>query len=172
MCCILHKPAGVTMPNLRILESMYLHNRDGIGFCTSSGKSWHGMSFYRFLAELGKTDDSEEIIIHMRWATHGSVNVKNCHPFYDKEHNIWFAHNGVLPIRATKDRTDSETFFRDRFIPMLDAHDYDSSRELWDWVNVERGSSRFIFMRDGKVKRLGNWYEFDGCYFSNMNWQY
>lgn len=94
MCVIIHKPAGVQMPQLHILESCFLRNRDGIGFCTSSGKSWHGMSFYKFLSELGKTDDSEEIIIHFRWATHGSVSRKNCHPFYDKEHDIWFAHNG------------------------------------------------------------------------------
>lgn len=171
MCCILSKPAGVQMPNIRVLEAMFLHNRDGVGFCSSSGKSWHGMSFYKFLHELGETDDSEEIIIHMRLATHGSVSPKNCHPFYDKEHDIWFAHNGVLPIRSTHDRTDSEIFFRERFIPMLKNHRY-NSRVLWDWVNVERGYSRFIFMHKGKVKRLGNWYEFDGCYFSNMNWQY
>ena len=169
MCVIIHKPAGVQMPQLHILESCFLRNRDGIGFCTSSGKTWHGMSFYKFLSELGKTDDSEEIIIHFRWATHGSVSRKNCHPFYDKEHDIWFAHNGVLPIRPTKDRTDSETFFRDRFIPLLDAYEYDNPK-LWDWVNVERGMSRFIFMHGKEVKRLGTWHNFADCYFSNMNW--
>ncbi len=159
------------MPSIHILEQMFLHNHDGIGFCTSSGQSWHGMSFYKFLAELGKTDDKDEIIIHMRWATHGSVSAKNCHPFYDEKHDIWFAHNGVLPIRSTHDRTDSEIFFREHFLPMLESHPY-NSRVLWDWVNVERGMSRFIFMHKGKVKRLGAWYPFAGCYFSNMHWQF
>ena len=171
MCVIIHKPANAAMPQLRVLEACFMHNRDGIGFCTSSGKIYHTMSFYRFLSELNKVSEKEDVIIHFRWATHGSVCTKNCHPFEDKKHGIFFAHNGVLPIRSTKNRTDSEIFFRERFIPLLDIYSYDNP-ELWDFVNVERGTSRFIFMRANEVKRLGYWYEFDGCYYSNLNWQY
>lgn len=171
MCCIIHRPAGVKMPNYRIFEQIYLHNRDGIGFCTSTGKSLHTMDFYEFLREIHKVRKDEEVIIHFRWATHGSVSTKNCHPFYDKETNIWFAHNGVLHIPTGRDMTDSETFFRNRFLPQLKTHTYDDP-VLWQYVNVERGASRFIFMRDGEVKRLGAWAQFGGCYYSNMNWQY
>jgi len=171
MCCIINKPAGVKMPNYRILEQIYLHNHDGIGFCTSTGKSLHTMSFYEFLREIRKIRLNEEAIIHFRWATHGSVSEKNCHPFYDKENDVWFAHNGVLPIPSRRDMTDSEIFFRNRFIPLLKTHAY-ADPLLWQWCNVERGTSRFIFMHDGKTKRLGNWCEFGGCYYSNMNWQY
>ena len=171
MCCIIHRPAGVKMTSSRIFEQIYLHNRDGIGFCTSSGKSWHGFDFYEFMKEIRKIRKSEEVIIHMRWATHGSVSTKNCHPFYDKENDIWFAHNGVLHIRTGHDMTDSETFFRSRFIPLLKTHSYDDP-VLWQYVKVEMGISRFIFMRHGEVKRLGTWCKFGDCYYSNMNWQY
>lgn len=171
MCCIIHRPAGVKMPTYRTFEQIYLHNRDGIGFCTSSGKSWHGFDFYEFLREIRKVRKDEEVIIHMRWATHGSVSTKNCHPFYDEDQDIWFAHNGVLHIHTRRDMTDSETFFRSRFIPLLKTHSYDDPI-VWQYVNVERGASRFVFMRHGEVKRLGAWCEFGGCYYSNMNWQF
>lgn len=142
-----------------------------MGFCTSNGTIRHTMSFQRLLSELGKVDENEAAIIHFRWATHGSIGLKNCHPFHDKRRGIFFAHNGIIDIKATSDRTDSETWFRDSFLPMLDSYGWDS-QTLWDWVNVECGASRFIFMRGNEIKRFGSWHNVGGCWYSNLNWQY
>lgn len=170
MCVIIYKPKNKPLPDYDTLLACYNRNRDGMGFCATNGEIRHTMSFYRFLSELGKVDESEAAILHFRWATHGSVGVKNCHPFRARESGVFFAHNGVLDIEATRDRTDSETWFRDRFLPMLDLYGWDS-KKLWDWVNVERGASRFIFMRDGEVKTLGHWYKVGNCWYSNIIWQ-
>lgn len=171
MCVAIIKPAKQQKPSYETLLACAKANRDGAGFCTSTGKSYHSMSFFKLMSELGKIDDGEAVIIHFRWATHGSICRRNCHPFYDKAHGLFFAHNGVLPIEATNDRTDSETFFKDMFLPMLDKYGWDS-KTLWDWVNVERGQSRFAFMRGDEVTRLGHWDNVDGCWYSNLNWQY
>lgn len=47
--------------------------------------------------------------MHFRFATHGSVRNRNCHPFRDGD--LFFAHNGVLPYPSVGDRTDSEFAF-------------------------------------------------------------
>jgi len=173
MCCILHVPAGVPTPTIATLEAVYIANRHGIGFADSDGNSFKTLSFQRFTKEIQKRREEADLIIHFRLATHGSISKKNCHPFFDERHGIWFAHNGVLPIKSHDDMTDSEIFFRERFIPALDncGGNYEDE-QLWQFTNVERGSSRFIFMREGEVKRLGTWHEFDGVFYSNMNWYY
>lgn len=172
MCCILYIPAGVDTPTINILEAVYLFNRHGIGFADSNGNNCKTLSFKRFTKEIQKRDKEAACIIHFRLATHGSISEKNCHPFYDKAHDVWFAHNGVLPIRSTHDRTDSEIFFREGFIPALeDSNGYDDP-ELWRYVEQERGSSRFIFMRGDMVVKLGQWHTRKGVYYSNLNWLY
>lgn len=171
MCVIIFKPANVQKPSYETLEACYYRNSDGIGFCTESGTIRKTMNFQTFIHCFDEVDDREAAIIHFRWATHGSIAPKNCHPFYDRAHDVYFAHNGIIDIRATRDRTDSETWFTDRFIPMLEQYGWDS-KTLWDWVRVEAAGNRFVFMRQGEVKRFGTWHEVGGCYFSNLNWQF
>ena len=169
MCCILVKPAGVEMPNKRILDMIADHNRHGFGFCTSSGKNCKTTNYDVFLRELNKVKASEACIVHMRWATHGSVCRSNCHPFYDKETGYWFAHNGVLPIASVNNMTDSEIAFRTRFVPALKRMSIES-REFDNVVNEIRGGSRFAFMKGIDMYIYGDYKEFGNCYYSNLNW--
>ena len=169
MCCIVIKPAGVEMPNKRILDMIAAHNQHGFGFCTSSGKNCKTTNYDIFLRELSKVTASEACIVHMRWATHGSVCSSNCHPFYDKETGYWFAHNGVLPIASVNNMTDSEIAFRTRFVPALKRMSIES-REFDNIVNDVRGSSRFAFLRGKDVYIYGNYEELGNCYYSNLNW--
>lgn len=172
MCCILYIPAGVETPKINTLESVYLANRHGIGFADSDGNSGKTLSFRHFTKQIQKRRKEAACIIHFRLATHGSISEKNCHPFYDEGSGVWFAHNGVLPISSHDDMTDSEIFFRERFIPALEACGDYEDENLWLYVDEERGSSRFIFMRGEDVRMFGCWHEYDGIYFSNMNWYY
>ena len=170
MCCILYIPAGVDTPTINLLESVYLFNRHGIGFADSDGNSFKTLNFRRFTKEIQKRRKESACIVHFRLATHGSISEKNCHPFYDPDTGVWFAHNGVLPIRSHDDKTDSEIFFRERFLPRL--NEYGDTPELWDCVERERGSSRFVFMRGDRVVTLGTWHNQRGVLFSNLNWLY
>lgn len=171
MCCILYIPTGVATPTIDTLESVFLANRHGIGFADSDGNTIKTLSFARFTKAIQKRSIESPCIIHFRLATHGSISTKNCHPFYDPETDIWFAHNGVLPIETYDDMTDSEIFFREGFLNTLDSSHlgYDDP-DLWRYVNEVRGTSRFVFMRGEDVRLLGDWHELDGVHYSNMNW--
>ena len=171
MCCILYIPAGIETPAISILESIYLSNRHGIGFADSDGHNCKTLSFNYFTKAIQKRDRTASCIIHFRLATHGSVSRANCHPFFDKESGLWFAHNGVLPIESHDDMTDSEIFFRELFLPKLEILGWDC-RKLWDYVERGRGSSRFVFMRGTEAKLMGMWHCIDGVYYSNLHWCY
>ena len=170
MCCILYVPANVETPSIDRLYDVYVSNHDGCGFCDSDGNHCHTLSFNRFARAIKKRSIHADLIIHFRFATHGSVKTGNCHPFYDKDNDVWFAHNGVLPIDSVNDKTDSEIFFRTEFIPCVNRFGYDS-KEVWQKADEARCSSRFIFMKGGNVKVLGEWHELDGVLYSNMRWQ-
>lgn len=170
MCCILYIPEGVKTPSQNTLMLVNRANPHGIGFADAEGNSCKTLDPSAFLLAIKKRRKESACIIHFRLATHGSVSEKNCHPFYDPDTGVWFAHNGVLPIRSHDDMTDSEIFFRERFLPRL--NEYGDTPELWDYVERERGSSRFVFMRGDRVVTLGTWHNYRGVLFSNLNWLY
>lgn len=169
MCCILYIPAGVETPNISTLEMVYWANTHGIGFADNEGYCCKTLSFSKFTKAIQARPLTADCIIHFRLATHGSISRANCHPFFDSETGIWFAHNGVLPIHSHDDMTDSEIFFRERFLPKLEQLGWDNE-QLWEYVERERGASRFIFMNGREIVRLGSWHELDGVFYSNMNW--
>ena len=170
MCCILYIPSGVKTPPITIMKAIHRANPHGIGFADTDGNSLKTLDLSSFLQAIKKRHKDAACIIHFRLATHGSVTEENCHPFYDPDTGVWFAHNGVLPIRSHDDKTDSEIFFRERFLPRL--NEYGDTPELWDYVERERGSSRFVFMRGDRVVTLGSWHNYRGVFFSNLNWLY
>lgn len=169
MCCILYIPAGVKMPTQSTFRLIYKANPHGMGFADTDGNSVKTLDLSVFLQAVKQRRTEAACIIHFRLATHGSISEKNCHPFHDPDTDIWFAHNGVLPIRSHDDMTDSEIFFREAFLPAVNVLGYDSP-ELWHRVEERRGSSRFIFMHGGDIKTLGIWHNHRGVYYSNLNW--
>jgi predicted glutamine amidotransferase len=115
-------------------------------------------------------------IVHVRWATVGSVRLENTHPFHYGEWS--FAHNGTLPYfresvqermfaemtphhrAAIKGTTDSESFFH--FIlsrmemeperPVMDTF-YDALEEVIGWCHAAGPTPKIgvnVIMTDGK----------------------
>lgn len=164
MCVIIVCPKGVDLPSKNILDKARSFNRDGFGFVSESDY-FRTMDFNAFYKRLKRRNKNENLIIHMRYATHGSVKVENCHPFYDN--GVYFAHNGILNVGPIKDMTDSETAFKTEISDYMAMYGYnsdsfdDSCREL-------AGGSKFAFMNDGKIKLIGTYYEVDGVYYSNL----
>lgn len=164
MCVIIVCPKGVDRPSNRILNSARKVNSHGFGF-VSDTSYYRSMDFDRFIEELDKVDKNENLIIHMRYATHGSIKKGNCHPFSYK--GLYFAHNGVLPIETRKDMTDSEVAFRDYLYPVFNRFGYNSDE--FDSVCREvASSSRFAFIYKGEIKLVGSFYNIDGVYYSNI----
>lgn len=171
MCVLVVKPANVAMPSFDDLKAMYNKNPHGCGFCTPN-KIYKSLNFAKFMHELNKVDDNEPCIIHFRLATHGSIKANNCHPFKGKLKNgedIYFAHNGILNIRPKNDMTDSETAFKNIFIPVADANGL-YSETFDDVIDEIIGSSKFAFLHNGEIKTYGNFTTYKGLLCSNMYW--
>lgn len=152
------------MPTIDILNRARRFNPHGFGFVSTKHR-YKTMDFEVFLSRLNKVGKDEDCVIHFRYATHGSVCRRNCHPFV--ENGVYFAHNGIIDIRTKDDMTDSETAFKSRIYPNIEKYGFDS-------VVVDRiiqsmiGGSRFAFMYKGRVKLYGDYKLMNGVYYSNL----
>lgn len=164
MCVIIYVPAGAKLPSYEELKAAHKNHPHGCGFACKS-MHYKGMSFERFFERLQFTPLDEDLIIHFRYATHGSIGVKNCHPFKFK--GMWFAHNGILSIKPREDMTDSETAFRDILAPAAIEYGLDS-KEFAEIESEVRGHSKFAFIgKDGKGRLFGDFTMYNGRYYSN-----
>lgn len=167
MCIICIKPKGVALPNENIIARCEYTNPDGFGFATPSTRyrTMNRLDFENHLHSDVKRD--EPAIIHCRIATHGSLKRSNCHPFYDEETGVAFAHNGMLNITPKGDWTDSETAFRKIFVPIIKKHGLYSD-ELDNAVENIIGSSRFAFMGpNGGIRLFGHWIRMGKYFYSH-----
>lgn len=172
MCIIIYKPAGKNLPAEYVRKRCETANPHGFGFATPT-RIYHSMDRAEFERELKRSVRKKEpCIIHCRIATHGSIRAENCHPFIDLQSGVAFAHNGILNIKPIGDKTDSETAFLTRFVPVIREAGIKSAR-LEKAVDKIIGGSRFIFMDpDGNVRLFGHWYKssVDGCFYSHLPW--
>ncbi len=176
MCIIAIKPAGVKRPTKDQLEAMCTANPDGFGYMTWSKKKGlqvrKTMDAEQFLKWVQKIPDTQPVVYHARIATHGSVNVRNCHPFLSDDKQWAFAHNGILHIQNEQDKTDSETFFRRIAMPMLRAGYKPNDKGDFDaMVETIIGGSKFTFMDShGNIYHYGEYINDEGLLFSNSSY--
>ena len=152
------------MPSENILKAAYMANRDGMGVVSSMGRM-KTLSFYKLMDHVKRIGKEDSCVIHFRLATHGSVRIANCHPF--KQGNLYFFHNGILPVRPYIGRTDSETAFREILYPVIKEHGLDSEEARLAIESI-RGSSRFVFYKNGDITTFGDFSEIDGILYSNL----
>lgn len=72
MCVIIYKPAGKELPSLDILDKAYRRNPHGCGI-VSPNVLYKGLSYTSFKKNLKRCNKEEPLLIHFRYATHGSV---------------------------------------------------------------------------------------------------
>jgi hypothetical protein len=101
-------------------------NPDGAGFAwrEDDGTVSYSRGFFDFRQfwKAYREHDNKDMLIHLRFATHGSKCLENCHPFVVAD-NVVMAHNGIL-AEFTGDkagRSDSRVFAEDVLIPAIDA---------------------------------------------------
>ncbi len=153
------------MPSDAVLELARFYNPHGVGFCSPSA-SYKGLSYPQFKKRVKQIDPDEPILMHFRYATHGSIKRSNCHPFFDKCTDTFFMHNGTLRVTPYRDTTDSETFFRGVLVPNIIDYGFDSAR-VNEVIYNNIGASKFAMMHGDEVKLYGQWYERNGIYYSN-----
>lgn len=181
MCIIAIKNPGVQFPTLATVETMCDHNPDGFAVVwhragDKQSRVYRTMDREKFLKRyrtIVRNCDyrTTALYIHARIATHGSLRINNCHGFVDHKSRLCFAHNGILyNIPNRDDLTDSETFFRDYFIPTFRHGGW---READQLIKETIGYSKFVFMDgDGNIRRYGDYIKDEnGVLYSNSSFR-
>jgi glutamine amidotransferase len=115
MCIAIYKPAGKIIDR-DTLHRCYLKNKDGCGFAyfKSDGelvilKSMSFNGFYEDYELHSVVNADRPFLIHFRIATHGTVDIYNCHPFQVDDNHVMI-HNGIIHnVRKCPDKLRSDT---------------------------------------------------------------
>lgn len=195
MCIISVKYSNIRKWTLEEVEYMMRHNADGCGVMYREKLSnlvkiekgfFSPSKAYNFIRRL---PDDAEIVFHARIATHGNVSQGNCHPFplyledcdnflEDKDLqkprlscSVGLAHNGVLKIAPQGILSDTGTFCK-----YINSH-FDVAQlpyllEMLDGSKILNSSRLAILTGEGKIYRIGSWYEDDssGLFYSNFDY--
>lgn len=182
MCVIVFKSKGADFPSKKVIEACMKENPHGYAAAwNQDGRlmTFRTMDARAMLArydEIRRLDPAvTAIVFHARIATHGSKSLPNCHCWTDDAGTLAFAHNGVLDnVGSRGDMTDSETFFRDIFLPVRNACGMQLAMKVSSAV---AGNSKFAFIdASGRIMTIGKFSK--DCepghkgmiYFSNMHW--
>ena len=174
MCIAIYKPAGADIAS-DTLHRCWTHHPHGGGLAVPDGNGGvvvrKAMTWDEFLAEWTEhTNPSAPMLIHFRWATHGAINLDNCHPHRIND-DLVMIHNGVIKpmtIHSTDRRSDTAAFVDQvlRQMPIESVTSPGVSTLLEDYI----GRSRLVFLDGhGDVsiigEQRGEWA--NGCWFSN-----
>jgi len=189
MCILIHKPQGVKMPTNDQLEICFENNPHGagIGWIDHDGLSHIRKGFMDvkslkdFIQKNGRMLDSVDVVLHFRYATHGSIRVGNCHPFpvdvklvnlRNTNYTGYFrimAHNGVISEfnKFTGGKTDlSDTICLAKLI----HEDGDDAAYIKDILT--KGHNKFVISDgNGVMKRFGQFIEDGGIFWSNSTYK-
>lgn len=176
MCIIVYKPAGVEMPAKTVWENCWSSNHDGIGLMyREKGKVrikkgfMSLQAFEKALEHLKRKTDLNalDLVVHFRFATHGTVNPGNCHPFpvtgnlkrmqeVDLAVSRALAHNGILhKFAPPKSLKVSDTMY---FI-------YKNHKNINRILKDTDG--KFVLMTSTKTQIFGKFVQEDGVFYSN-----
>lgn len=179
MCIIVVKPANSPMPSKETLKICFTNNSDGAGYMYRRGDTVHIVKgFFDFEAlwrslEGLQTDD--DVCIHFRWATHGTISRGNCHPFpltssvrelqNTRAHcRLGIAHNGIIKdVHKSKEISDTMVFIKT----------LNTDKKITKQLSEAKGGNKFCVMTPNQTVLIGDFvYDKDlGCYFSNYGYQ-
>lgn len=165
MCVIIYKPQGLKISK-SILSDCWDNNSDGAGVIIPDRcpKVFKGIMKLKHLENILSTLTDKELIVHLRWATHGAKNKENTHPFPCGK-DRYLAHNGVMNkygISGTDGISDSAHFADDMRILGTEA-----LRRLLDSMG-----QKFALVNRNKITLHGDFHEKNGLKFSNLTWDY
>lgn len=192
MCVAIIKKSGVDLPSEEILKICFKNNPHGAGFALFRNNLIYihkgFFTFDGFMKEIKNVSPTKEetMLIHFRVATHGKINIENCHPFpivnrfFEMANPIKvfsdtdvMVHNGKLSIEITSGSySDSMHFARALF--GLDRTKFS------DIINMAihptelnpKGNRIAVLTRDGNIEQYGvGWLEDGGIVYSNDSYK-
>ena len=159
------------------LETCSKNNPDGCGFAyrNNEGKIIikKFMNFESFWKEYSKVQEHHTMLIHFRIATHGKVELANCHPFKLNNH-MALIHNGIISGYGSKTENLSDT--RDFIEKVIGNISY----KMWKnpsfikLVGSSIGYSKFVILDNNENyyivnEEKGIWD--DGVWYSNSSYK-
>lgn len=191
MCVISIKTAEQRKWTREELGEMMGHNPDGSGFMyfdrkAGSVKIEKGFfSVEKAFNYLRRLPDDAPIVFHARIATHGAKCQGLCHPFPLYAVNtekylspddmvksrlscsVGLAHNGVLSLYPESELSDTATFalFVNRHFSV------EQLPYLWEVLQgsaMVNGSRLVTLDSNGEIRKLGEWHESEGFFYSNL----
>jgi hypothetical protein len=118
--------------------------------------------FEQFVEALRAAPEEAPAIIHFRMASHGAINVENCHPFW-VNNDYAMIHNGCIPGFGTQFLSDTNCFVKDILRPLFNQignkitlNDPRQNYHLRYLIASAVGMSKIIFLRsDGQHMIVG-----------------
>jgi hypothetical protein len=182
MCLAIYQPAGVSIPEEHLREG-FKNNPHGAGFMYFDEKrnvcSYRSMHFDAFIDEYetawAEHGRHSPFAIHFRWATHGTQDINNVHPFYMNK-SVCVMHNGIIDcIIEDKKMSDTAAFVRD-YLGNL-PRNFQDNEYLFDMVEQYTSGSKLIMLtNDPQAKycayifneNAGHWHE--EVWYSNSSY--
>lgn len=173
MCVIALKKRKVQI-DIKTLDLMFEQNPDGAGFALIQDKKVTISKGYFNVDSLWtdiKHMQKERLVLHFRIATSGGINVPMCHPFivdsnlklatsiYEETEKPVLFHNGMISNFGSTKISDTCDFAINALahIPTLEAQ----------LQILKLANTKFIFIRDGTVYKIGTFYKYKGLSVSN-----
>lgn len=171
MCLIIHRPKGRVIPP-HFLTNAAHRNSDGWGLMWADrGRltTVRDLDMDALATAVAEAPDVP-LTVHLRFGTHGTNNLANCHPFSFAGGKYALMHNGVIPGQRS-DPTRSDTYHFAEYVlePLLLAAPklFDSAGFAEALAQMVGAANKLVLLRgDGKqvivnrdqgVDRSGLW---------------
>lgn len=180
MCVAIYKPKDKRLDPDN-LWNCWMDNSDGMGVAIAMGKEllvYKEMKDFPYFRDILERYEEYDMIVHFRIATHGYIDLDNCHPFMISD-NVAMIHNGVLSDMDDDEfvRSDTRVFAEDYLKPILADHpEILANKAFLGMITSIAGAwNRIAFLTaDGRYAIIneddGEW--IDGCWFSNVHWKW
>lgn len=182
MCIAIYHDAGCVLTQSEV-DNSWRSNPDGGGFTFFDNDGRLRIQKYMEKHEFERgydiaTDKYPEspFAVHFRIATHGGVNIDNCHPFRVDD-GMTLIHNGIIPVLMEKDEPRSDTrVFCDEYLNRL-PDGWIDDKYLFDMVEEYIGASKLVVLSNNSDypayifnERQGHWSHDNKFWYSNRSY--
>lgn len=182
MCIAIYHDAGCVLSQSDV-DNSWRSNPDGGGFSyfdkDGALRIEKFMRKHEFEDAYDKATDmnpESPFAVHFRIATHGSVNLDNCHPHRVSD-SMTLIHNGVIPVVINKKDVRSDTrIFCDHYLSQLRDGWIDDDY-MFDMVEEYIGASKLVVLSNNSKypayifnERDGHWSSDNTRWYSNRSY--
>lgn len=185
MCIAIYHDAGYCLDEAHFKNS-WDNNPDGGGFSYIDGtgqlqvfKTMTYQKMFETYYDAVTNNPESPFSVHFRIATHGSVNIDNCHPFrYGDKYTL--IHNGIIPVLMDKKDKRSDTrVFVEEYMSRMPKGWLDDDY-LFNMTEEFIGNSKLVILTtDPKAdayayilnESQGDWNKEQTAWFSNGSYK-